>query len=259
MRSTAAQNRKTGSQRFTLIELLVVIAIIAILAAMLMPALQQAKESARSSSCANNLNQLGKVTGFYMGDSNDFFPWYLGNADNIWYMPHTPLRSYIPQSNNNGDRIAGIENTAGKLSKGKFLCPSTDIGNLAYTEDGQHVNRPSSPNVVFYSLSVNQQICGCYARITSHGKPYGVKISKVKQPSKLVFYADGSGYGITDYRCKWHPDYNKDDQFRCNIPARHNGGANFVYGDLHVGYLKWEAYPSHKYGFAESPYWVPND
>ena len=60
---------------FTLVELLVVITIMAILVGMLLPAIGVARESARRSTCMNNLSQIGKALITYDADKTRLPGW----------------------------------------------------------------------------------------------------------------------------------------------------------------------------------------
>ncbi len=113
------------SSHFTLIELLIVIAIIAILASMLLPALNQARDSARKSSCVSNLKQIASAVQMYVGDAGDFLP------------NRSPLASRWHSYYMNDD-YSGVPTNLGLVAYGNYLrdpnvfsCPGSELGNLA--------------------------------------------------------------------------------------------------------------------------------
>ena len=220
---------KQNKAAFTLIELLVVIAIIGILAGMLLPALNQAREKARSAICVSNLRQIGVAVTMYADDNNENYPF--GYVANVGDWPLF-IGKYVSKSQTS-------YGTSGIDSSKVFVCPSSK------TPGGRETRLSYSGHLALFGIPGNSFTVAVM-------KNQQTRRPQVSRPTEMVMVSDGNlgvpaGAGANAYDAQAvfgepmltpKQDYSaySDSDNDSPIPgAEQNAG----YNDNALGFLRW--------------------
>lgn len=211
------------NSRFTLIELLVVIAIIAILAAILLPTLQKARESGKSSSCKNNMHQLGRLFINYTSVSDGFYPvQYNKKYESISssWVYWIQMLNMASGNVNNDTKNPILNHRYYKLGGKHQICPGEDAPADTYVSYG-------------YSYLWGRYLGNSEYQYGPGDKGGNVKDKHIKRPVKQVLLVD-SAHNQTQFSC-YYSQANTEAALKSHFaPNRHNKTANFVHADGHV-------------------------
>jgi prepilin-type N-terminal cleavage/methylation domain-containing protein/prepilin-type processing-associated H-X9-DG protein len=234
---------------FTLIELLVVIAIIAILAAILFPVFAQARATARKAACASNLKQIGLAFGMYAQDYDELLVphWIDKTGIPDW---KTLLDPYIKRGVNTDLFKKDYRAEVGIwVDPGKMGPPNRAGYGHNYAALGGGWWSTEKPLAIGLKLANGGAI------------PFSTPLAAVARPADTIAVACCTIYqtenpAVVDTAEGFDAIYppppylKKGERPFGYISARHSGGANCLFVDGHVKWLRREnAYLAEMFGF----------
>lgn len=221
---------------FTLIELLVVIAVIAILAGMLLPALKQARETARKVSCTNKMKMLATYTHLYTNDFSDFIPYVIANSESKNWATY----------NKTDNLISGIPYMIGygwnyqpsfdyfRTNKSIYMCPSQ-------TYNAMDTDVPGGIEDYFGRL--------CYGWNRYYNSGYNkkhIRITEIKKTSQIFYLIETRKRETSREHYVWEAIENARP-YSYIYGQRHNGMGNLAFWDGHVSSWKGTDPKKNKY------------
>jgi len=182
----------------------VVIAIIGILAAMLLPALSMARESAKKSSCLNNLKQIGLAMQMYTDNYEGKIP---SGIDFLDYVGNGLPRLKGPPS----DNLYGLGQLVGKTNPSIFGCPTCSDKSRIPAGVAKNWNTPGNTVETSYLYrETDQGFNAVYTHQDNVGKPFVIDLQDTTNTIfnhtgkySNILFSDGHAKGYVDNGKFW--------------------------------------------------------
>lgn len=216
----------TGHRRanaFTLIELLVVIGIISLLISILMPALNRAREQAKSVTCASNERQLYMALLSYVNENKGRCPIPSVIGDTSQTAPVCYVMDAVGVCDYTYGTWWAYIAPPGNARWGVMNCP-TDLEEVRVERYGSQSLVPRN-----FSYTLNGQM----RALPNAADGTGIKLSAIVHSAQKIIIVEE--LWPNDGNCDFYfdPPIDMDD-----VPAnRHTGRGNFCFGDGHVDTL----------------------